>query len=330
MTQKRVNVAVTGAAGQIGYSLLFRLASGELFGNDTKVRLQLLETPQGVRAAEGTAMELDDCAFNTLDSVDCFDSPESAFEGAHWVLMIGSMPRGPGMERSDLIRSNGPIFVGQGKALSRADRDVRIVVVGNPCNTNALIALNNAGDIPSSRFSAMTALDENRARAQLAKKASVPVSRVSRMTIWGNHSTTMYPDYENALISDQPATQVITEQPWFDETFIPCVQKRGAAIIEARGKSSAASAASACLDHVRNFLRPTPAGQWFSAAVLSDGQHYDVPKGLIYSFPLRSDGRGNYEIVDSLRLSASGQDKLRLTAQELMQERDVVKDLLKS
>lgn len=328
MAKDLVNVAVTGAAGQIGYSLLFRLASGEVFGPDKKVRLNLIELPQAVKAAEGTAMELEDCGFSTLDSVNCYDNPESGFEGVHWALMVGSKPRGPGMERSDLIKSNGPIFVAQGKALNRADSEVRAVVVGNPCNTNALIAQHNARDVPPTRFSAMTALDENRARAQIAIKAGVPVEEVSRMTIWGNHSTTMYPDFESASISGKPATQNITDRDWFEKTFIPCVQKRGAAIIEARGKSSAASAASACIDHVKNLITPTPKDQWFSAAVPSSGQQYGVPKGLIFSFPLRADGKGGYEVVETIELSDFGKSRLKVTIDELLEERDVVKDLL--
>jgi len=328
MANETVKVAVTGAAGQIGYSLLFRLASGEVFGPDRKVQLQLVELPQAVKAAEGTAMELDDCGFGTLDSVNCYDNPSDGFEGVHWALMVGSKPRGPGMERADLIRCNGPIFVEQGKALNRADSAVRAVVVGNPCNTNALIAQHNARDVPPDRFSAMTALDENRGRAQLAQKAGVGVSEVSRLAIWGNHSTTMYPDFENASIGGKPATQVITDRAWLEETFIPVVQKRGAAIIAARGKSSAASAASACIDHIRHFTSPTPGENWFSAAVPSDGKHYGVPKGLIFSFPLRSKGDGNYQVVENVELSDFGKKKLQLTIDELQSERDVVKDLL--
>ena len=232
------------------------------------------------------------------------------------------------MERSDLIRANGPIFVEQGKALNRADEQVRAVLVGNPCNTNALIAQHNAKDVPPTRFSAMTALDENRAKAQLAQKAGVGVESVSHMAIWGNHSSTMYPDFENAKINGKPAEKAITDRGWLEDTFIPCVQKRGAAIIEARGKSSAASAASACIDHVQNFIRPTPKNEWFSAAVPSDGKMYGVPAGLIFSFPLRSAGDGGYDIVPDVELSAFGKKKLDATVAELVEEREIVRDLL--
>ena len=328
MNQHIIKVAVTGAAGQIGYSLLFRLASGEAFGKNVRVRIHLLELPEAIKAAEGTAMELDDCAFANLDSVHCFDNPTTAFEGVNWALMVGSKPRGPGMERSDLIRANGPIFAQQGKALNRAASDIRAVVVGNPCNTNALIALHHGRDIPPTRFSAMTALDENRARARLAAKAGVPVAQVSKMIIWGNHSSTMYPDYENAYIAGKPANQVIRDDAWFSEAFIPCVQKRGAAIIAARGKSSAASAASACIDHIHSFLNKTPEGHCFSAAVPSDGQFYGIPKGLMFSFPLQSDGQGGYHIVESVRLSPAAREKISASSDELQNEREVVKDLL--
>ncbi|MFW7378342.1 MAG: malate dehydrogenase [Oligoflexus sp.] len=323
-----VRVAITGAAGQIGYSLLFRIASGELFGANTPVRLHLVELPQGMKAAEGTAMELDDCAFPTLDGIDIFDSPEKGFEGVNWALLVGSKPRGPGMERNDLIRENGPIFVAQGRALARAASDVRCVVVGNPCNTNALIAQHNCREVPATRFSAMTMLDENRAKAQLAAKAGVNVGEVTNLAIWGNHSSTMVPDFENAKIKGKKVTDEITDRTWLEGDFFTTVQKRGAAIIEARGKSSAASAASACIDHVKNFLGKTPEGQWFSAAVPSDGTAYDIPAGLIYSFPIRSKGDGNYEIVSGISLSPFARGKIQGTTDELLRERDVVKDLL--
>lgn len=325
---KPVRVAVTGAAGQIGYSLLYRIASGELFGPQTPVRLSLIELPAAVKAAEGTAMELEDCAFATLDGIDIFDNPEAGFEGINWALLVGSKPRGPGMERNDLIRDNGPIFVAQGKALARAASDVRIVVVGNPCNTNALIAQHNCRDVPATRFSAMTMLDENRARAQLAIKAKVNVGQVKNLAIWGNHSSTMVPDFDNATIQGKPVTQVITDRKWLETDFFATVQKRGAAIIAARGKSSAASAASACIDHVKRFLTKTPSGEWFSAAVPSDGKHYDIPAGLIYSFPIRSNGDGSYEIVRDLKLTPFAKEMIGVTTKELLAERDVVKDLL--
>lgn len=323
-----IHVAVTGAAGQIGYSLLFRLASGEVFGPNKRVHLHLLELPQAVKAAEGTAMELDDCGFATLSGVDCYDTAAEAFKGVHWALLVGSMPRGPGMERSDLIKANGPIFVEQGKGLNNAASNVRVVVVGNPCNTNALIAQHNCREIPATQFSAMTALDENRARAQLAIKTQKNVGDVKNMVIWGNHSTTMYPDYENAYIGSQKVSELISDSNWFENDFIPCVQKRGAAIIAARGKSSAASAASACLDHMKRFLNPSKEGEWFSAAVPSDGQFYNVPKGIMFSFPIKSLGDCRYEIVGGIDLSQSAKDKIQTSAEELLKERDLVKELL--
>ena len=324
----KVCVAVTGAAGQIGYSLLFRLASGEVFGPNTQVNLRLLELPQAVKAAEGTAMELLDCGFSTLGTVNCYDEPQDAFKGCNWALLVGSKPREKGMERSDLIRSNGPIFVKQGKALLQASSDVRVVVVGNPCNTNALIAMHNSQDIPAERFSAMTALDENRAKAQVALKASVSVSEVSRMTIWGNHSTTMYPDFENCIISGEPLLNRINDRSWLQTDFIKTVQNRGAEIIAARGKSSAASAASACLDHMKSFLNKTPSGLSFSAAVPSNGEFYGAPKGVMFSFPLLSDGNGSYSIMPDLVLSDFAKEKIHVSSEELLRERSIVKDLL--
>ena len=325
---KPVRIAVTGAAGQIGYSLLFRIAAGELFGPDTPVHLHLVELPQAVKAAEGTAMELDDCAFNTLAGVDIFDSPEQGFGGVNWALLVGSKPRGPGMERNDLIKENGPIFVSQGKALAKAASDVRCVVVGNPCNTNALIAQHNCREVPATRFSAMTMLDENRAKAQLAKKAGVGVGDIKNLAIWGNHSSTMVPNFEMAKIAGDNLESKITDRSWLEGEFFTTVQKRGAAIIAARGKSSAASAASACIDHVKNFTKATPEGEWFSAAVPSDGSCYDIPKGLMFSFPLRADGKGGYEVVKNLEVSDYMQSKIAKTKEELLSEREVVKDLL--
>lgn len=324
---RSVKVAVTGAAGQIGYSLLFRIASGELFGKDTKVDLSLVEIPVALKALEGTAMELNDCAFETLSSIGCYDNPEQGFEGCNWVLMVGSKPRGPGMERNDLIRENGPIFTGQGKAVTRAAADVRVAVVGNPCNTNCLIAAANADGVPANRFSAMTRLDENRARHQLAHRAGVAVEQVSNMTIWGNHSSTQFPDYYHAKINGKPAVEVITDHAWLQGEFITTVQKRGAAIINARGKSSAASAANALVDHVTSFMRPTRDGNWFSAAVPSDGS-YGIDEGLIFSFPLRTRDDGHYEIVQGLEHNADASEKIQDTLTELRQERELVKDLL--
>jgi malate dehydrogenase len=327
MSKKVVKVAVTGAAGQIGYSLLFRLASGEVFGSETAVHLNLLELPAAIKAAEGTAMELEDCGFPALAGINISDSAETAFDGINWALFVGSKPRGPGMERNDLIRDNGPIFVSQGKALSRAARDVRVVTVGNPCNTNALIAQHNCRDIPATHFTAMTMLDENRAKAQLAKKAGCNVGDVN-IAIWGNHSSTMFPDFENGTIASRKITDVIKERTWLETDFMKTVQQRGAAIIAARGKSSAASAASACIDHICRLLHPTPAGKYFSCAVPSDGNSYGIPAGLIFSFPCRSLGNGKYEIVKDLPISDYSRKKIDDTTKELLAEREVVKELL--
>ena len=326
---KTVRVTVTGAAGQIGYSLLPRLVSGEVFGHETKVRLLLLEITPAMKALEGVVMELEDCAFPLLAGVDISDQAEAAFDGVNWAVLVGSKPRGAGMERGDLIRENGPIFVGQGKALSaKAADDVRILVVGNPANTNCLIAMHNAGDIPKERFSAMTRLDQNRARAQLAHKAGVPVTDLTRVTIWGNHSATQYPDAENARIKGKPVTDFIGHIDWLRGEFIESVQKRGAAIIQARGLSSAASAANAALDHVKSSLTQTPEDDWFSAAIPSDGS-YGIDEGLLFSFPVRSDGHGNYEIVQGLEWSDFAKDKIAKTTEELRHEKSVVENLLK-
>jgi malate dehydrogenase len=327
MAERVVKVAVTGAAGQIGYSLLFRLASGEVFGRETSVHLSLLELPAAIKAAEGTAMELEDCGFPTLGKISISDSAETAFDGTNWALFVGSKPRGPGMERNDLIRDNGPIFVSQGKALARAAKDVRIVTVGNPCNTNALIAQHNCRDVPATHFSAMTMLDENRAKAQLAKKAGCNVGDVN-IAIWGNHSSTMFPDFENGTIAGTKITDVVKDRSWLETDFMKTVQQRGAAIIAARGKSSAASAASACIDHMWRLMYPTPAGKYFSCAVPSDGNSYGVPAGLIFSFPCRSHGNGKYEIIKDLKISDYAKKKIDETTQELLAEREVVKELL--
>lgn len=326
MKRESVKVAVTGAAGQIGYAILFRLASGEIFGHDTKISLHLLEITPALKALEGVVMELHDCAFPLLDNIVVTDNAETAFDGVNWALLIGSKPRTKGMERGDLIRENGPIFTGQGNALNKAAADARVLVVGNPANTNCLIATKNS-DLPAERFAAMTRLDQNRAYAQLAQKAGVPVTAVSNVTIWGNHSATQYPDAENAKINGRPAMDVITDHAWLRGEFISVVQKRGAAIIEARGLSSAASAASAALDHVVSMENATPAGHWFSAGVLSDGS-YGIAKGLNFSFPLASDGQGGYEIVQGLPLSDFAREKIKLTEAELEEEKAVVADLL--
>lgn len=323
-----IKVAVTGAAGQIGYSLLFRLASGEVFGPNHKVRLSLVELPVAIKGAEGTAMEIEDCGFAALDGIDINDNPEAGFNGANWALLVGSKPRGPGMERNDLLLENGPIFTRQGKALAKAAQDIRIVVVGNPCNTNCLIAQKSCKELPPSRFTAMTMLDQNRAKAQLAIKAGVNVGAVTNLAIWGNHSSTMFPDFENAKINGKPVTEVITDRKWLENDFMTTVQKRGAAIIAARGKSSAASAASSCIDHMWSLMKKTEPGNWFSAAIPSDGNPYGIPGGIIFSFPMKSDGNGNIEIVKDVPLSAYAKGKIAATQKELEEERAVVAGLL--
>ncbi|MFZ1729316.1 MAG: malate dehydrogenase [Bacteroidota bacterium] len=322
-----VHVAVTGAAGAIGYAILPRIASGQMFGPDTKVALHLLELPQAIAALEGVVMELNDCAFPLLESIMVSDSADIAFDGVNWALLIGSKPRTKGMERNDLIRENGPIFVGQGNALLKGASDVRAVVVGNPCNTNALIAMSNAKELPRERFSAMTRLDQNRAMAQLAGKAGVGVSAVTNVTIWGNHSNTQYPDSENAKINGQAVSAVISDSEWLQGEMIKKVQNRGAEIIGARGSSSAFSAANAAIDHVRSLIMPTPDGQWYSAAVPSDGS-YGVEEGLLFSFPLVTDAAGKYSIVQGLPFSDFAKEKFAVTLAELQTEREVVKDLL--
>lgn len=326
---KSINVAVTGAAGQIGYAILPRLASGEVFGPDTTITLRLLEITPVLKALEGVVMELEDCAFPLLEKIVTTDDANVAFDGVNWALLVGSKPRSKGMERGDLIRENGPIFVGQGRALAaRAADDVRVLVVGNPANTNCLIAMNNARGIPRERFSAMTRLDQNRAAAQLAHKAGVQVKDVSNVTIWGNHSATQYPDADNAKIQGRRVSDFITDTTWLQGEFIKTVQERGAAVIAARGLSSAASAASAALDHVKSFVTKTPNGNWFSAAVPSDGS-YDVDDGLIFSFPVTCDGLGDYSIVQGLQWSDFARQRINVTLEELRSEKSVVADLLK-
>ena len=325
---RKINVAVTGAAGQIGYALLPRLCSGETFGPETTISLRLLEITPVLPALEGVVMELEDCAFPLVEEIIPTDDPQRAFDGVNWALLVGSKPRGKGMERGDLIRENGPIFVGQGKALNAvAANDVQVLVVGNPANTNCLIAMNNAPDIPVSQFYAMTRLDQNRAYAQLAQKAGVPVTAVNNVTIWGNHSATQYPDAENATINGQSAPAVINDEGWLHNEFTETVQKRGAAVIAARGHSSAASAANAAVDTVKSFDTKTPEGHWFSAGVRSDGS-YGIEEGLIFSFPLASDGQGGYSIVPDLSFSDTAQEKIRITLEELQSERAVIEDLL--
>jgi len=324
-----IRVAVTGAAGQIGYALIFRIASGQMFGPDQPVILHLVEIPPVLAALDGVEMELDDCAFPTLAGVVKADSDhlEDGFRDCNWVLCVGSVPRKEGMERGDLIKINGPIFTSTGKAIEAAAADdVRVLVIGNPCNTNCLIAMNNAPKVPKDRWYAMTMLDENRAVSQLAQKSGQTVSDVKKMAIWGNHSATQYPDFYNAEIGGKPAAEVIGDEEYLKGEFISTVQKRGAAVIKARGASSAASAANAIIDTVKNVVTPTPAGECFSAAVCSDGS-YGVDEGLISSFPLTSDGK-TWSIVQGIEHNEFGQEKLQATVDELKSEREVVKDLL--
>jgi len=322
-----IRVAVTGAAGQIGYSLLFRIASGGLFGPDQPVALNLIEIEPGMKALEGVVMELEDGAFPLLKDIRPTCDINEGFSGANWSLLVGSVPRKAGMERGDLLGINGKIFTGQGQAIQdNAASDARVLVVGNPCNTNCLIAMNNAPDVPQNRWFAMTRLDENRAAAQLAAKAGVQVSEVSNVTIWGNHSATQYPDYYNAKIGGQSASEVISDDTWAHVDFIPTVQQRGAAIIQARGASSAASAANAAIDTVRSLTNPTAEGDWNSVCVASDGS-YDTKEGLITSFPVRSDG-DNWEIVQGVPINEFAREKIDLSVNELAEERALVSDLL--
>lgn len=321
-----VNVTVTGAAGQIGYALLFRIASGAMLGADTPVRLRLLEVPQALKAAEGTAMELEDCAFPLLDGVDIFDDAKAAFDGANVGLLVGARPRGAGMERADLLEANGGIFGPQGKAINDgAADDIRVLVVGNPANTNALIAAAHAPDVPAERFTAMMRLDHNRALAQLAAKAGVGVADVRNVTIWGNHSAKQYPDISHATIAGKPAAEVIGDETWVTDTFVPTVAKRGAAIIEARGASSAASAANAAIDHVRDWVLGTPDGTWVSVGLASDGS-YGVAEGLVSGFPCVSRD-GQWEIVQGLEISTAAQAGIDVSVGELLEERDGVRSL---
>lgn len=326
MSTTPVKVAVTGAAGQIGYSLLFRIASGALLGPDTPVQLQLLEITPALKALEGVVMELDDCAFPTLAGVEIGDDANKIFDGANLALLVGARPRTKGMERGDLLEANGAIFTAQGKALNEvAADDVRIGVTGNPANTNALIAMSNAPDIPQERFSALTRLDHNRALTQLAKKAGVTVKDIKKLTIWGNHSATQYSDIFHAEINGKNAAEVVDDQAWIENDFIPTVAKRGAAIIEARGSSSAASAASATIDAARDWLKGSPEGDWVSMAVRSKGE-YGVPEGLIYSYPVTT-ANGDWQIVEGLEIDDFSRAKMDATAAELVEERDAVKEL---
>ncbi len=322
-----IRVAITGAAGQIGYSLLFRIASGSMFGPTQPVILHLIEIEPALKALNGVVMELDDCAFPLLQDVVPTSSLDEGFRGVNWALLVGSVPRKAGMERKDLLGINGRIFTGQGNAIQRnAASDIRTLVVGNPCNTNCLIAMNAAPDIGRDRWFAMTMLDQNRAKTQLAKKAGVAVNQVSNIAIWGNHSSTMYPDFPNARIGGRPAPAVINDDAWFKDTFIPTVQKRGAAIIEARGLSSAASAANAVVDTVRALTTPTHPDDCFSVAVHSDGS-YGIEKGLIFSFPMRSDGQ-KHELIQNVPVGEFSRSKITGTENELKEEKSLVSDLL--
>lgn len=324
--KNRVKVAVTGAAGQIGYALLFRIASGQMFGPETEVELQLIELEAALGALKGVAMELDDCAFPNLKKITCTSDYAVGFKDVNWAILVGSVPRKEGMERADLLKINGGIFTTQGQAIAaNANKDVRVFVVGNPCNTNALICMNAAKGVPADRFYAMTMLDENRAKSQLAQKAGVDVTAVTNMAIWGNHSATQYPDFFNAKINGQFANEVIADQEWLKTTFIETVQKRGAAIIKARGLSSAASAANAVVDGIYALTHETKAGDTYSMCLVSNGE-YGVDKGLIFSFPCTTVG-GKLKIVDGLKLNEFGMEKFNLTLNELRSERDSVKEL---
>jgi malate dehydrogenase len=325
-TNSPTRVAVTGAAGQIGYAILFRIASGQLLGQDTPVHLSLLEIPQAVKAAEGTAMELDDCAFPLLAGVDIYDDPAQAFDGVNIAILVGARPRTKGMERADLLEANGGIFKPQGEALNeRAASDIKVLVVGNPANTNCLIAQSNAPDIPRERFTSMMRLDHNRAIAQLATKVGAPVRDITNVTVWGNHSTTQYPDIVHAKVGGSNAAEAVGDQQWIENEFIPTVAKRGAAIIDARGASSAASAANAAIDHVNNWVNGTPDGDWVSMGIPADGS-YGIEEGVICGFPCTCSG-GTYEIVQGLEIDSFSRERIDASVDELGQERDAVQQL---
>ncbi len=327
MSKETIKVAVTGAAGQIGYSLLFRIASGEVFGPDQKVALHLLEIEPAMKALEGVVMELDDCAFPLVEYIRPTSDLNQGFDGVNWALLVGSVPRKAGMERKDLLGINGKIFVGQGQAIqNNGASDVRTLVVGNPCNTNCLIAMSNAPDVPRDRWFAMTRLDENRAKTQLAQKAGVPVSKVTNMTIWGNHSATQYPDFYNAKVNGAAGDQAISDLNWLQGDFISTVQKRGAAIIQARGASSAASAANAAIDSVKSIIRPTAGGDWHSVALCSDGS-YGVEPGIISSFPTRNVA-GNLEVVQGVSINDFSREKIDASVAELKEEKSMLSDLI--
>ena len=328
MAAKVVRVAVTGAAGRVSSSLIVRLASGEVFGPETKVILQLLELPVAMNNLEGAMYELQDCGFSALKDVIVTDDANVAFKDCNFALLVGAAPRGPGEQRKDLILKNGPIFVGQGKAIAKnAASDVRILVVGNPCNTNCLIAQRNGREVPADRWHAMTRLDHNRAVSALAAKAGVGNEAVTCVTIWGNHSNTQYPDFTNAKIGGKPATSVITDRAWLENTFVPATQDRGKFIIDTTKVSSSFSAANGALDHIKSLVKGTPAGDWTSAAIVSKGQ-YGVPEGLVFGYPCTATGDGNWSVVEGLKLVAFGEAKFKKSLDELLQEQEVVKDLL--
>ena len=323
-----VRVAVTGAAGRVSSSLIVRLASGEVFGPDTKVILQLLELTPAMKNLEGAMYELQDCGFSTLQDIVITDDANKAFAGCNWALLVGAAPRGPGEQRADLIKKNGPIFVGQGAAIAKnAASDVRILVVGNPCNTNCLIAQRNGKEIPADRWHAMTRLDHNRAVSALALKAGVPNAAVTCMTIWGNHSNTQFPDFTNAKINGKPATEVVTDRAWLESTFVPAGQNRGAFIIDTTKVSSSFSAANGAIDHVKSVVTGTASGDWTSAAIVSKGE-YGVPAGMVFGYPCTTSADGSWKVVEGLKLDAFGQAKFKTTLDELLKEQEVVKDLL--
>lgn len=329
MTSSPIRIAVTGGAGQIAYSLLFRIAAGEMLGPNQPVALHLLELPEAIGALKGTVMELEDCAFPLLEEIKVGSDPMELFGDIDIALLVGAKPRGPGMERKDLLQDNGKIFIGQGKALgSVASKDVKVLVVGNPCNTNALIAMHHAPNIPRANFMAMTRLDQNRAAAQLAAKAGVAVADVRKVAIWGNHSATQVPDFVHATISGKPAPEVIRDRKWLESEFVERVQKRGAEIIGARGKSSAASAANAAIDTIRDLFVATPKDTWYSLAVSTDGNPYDLPEGLIFSMPCRSRSEGSWEVVEGVQWDEFLRPRILATLKELQEERDLIRDLL--
>lgn len=329
MSKPVVRVAVTGGAGQIAYSLLFRIAAGEMLGQDQPIALHILELPEAFKILQGVKMELEDCAFPLLKEIHIGTDAKEVFQDVQYALLVGAKPRGPGMERGDLLKDNGKIFVEQGKALSEsADPNVKVLVVGNPCNTNCLIAMYNAPRIPRSNFHAMTRLDENRSLAQLAAKADVDTTQVQHMTIWGNHSSTQVPDFLNATISGRPLIDVIKDQTWLETEFISTVQKRGAAIIDARGKSSAASAASAAIDAMKAIVTPTQQGDWYSSGIFSEGNPYKIDENLIFSFPCRTNGNGDIEIVRGLQLDEFLVGKIKASEKELKEERALVGNLI--